>query len=229
MAHIDFAVAFIVVFMMISYSVFFVSNTLSKDFSQFDVNELEKSQESLADQLFYSTDSNSLVYNLKKAQVVFEEVGSYDHTENILLSITPIVNNLHVYTLTMNEIPSVYSDGNLSFSLGFLQNQKNYIELIYDGSIQDIGYNNTQNITANINFERTISVLSIDKCNNLQALSYNESKNAFGMEHNFRIDDNCIYGQIPPEDANIIVKKIPMIIEDSDKKLYSASVTLKVW
>ena len=63
----------------------------------------------------------------------------------------------------------------------------------------------------------------------MQQPSYDEAKNVFGMEHNFRIDDNCVYGQMPPDDANIIVKKIPMIIEDSDKKLYSASVTLKVW
>lgn len=229
MAQIDFAVAFVVIFMMVSYSVFFVSNTLAKDFDHFAGKEIQSSKDSLVNQLFYAQDDKSLVSNFRKTWIVFEEVGDYSHTETLVLSTSPIVDRLHVYNLTMAEISSSYIDGNLSFGLGFSPNQKNYVNLIYDGSFDLIGYNNSQNITARILFEEEVVVLSQEKCSDLQAMSYDDAKTAFGVSHNFRIDDYCVYGNNPPADANVIVERLPMLIEDTDGTIKTASVTLKVW
>jgi hypothetical protein len=49
------------------------------------------------------------------------------------------------------------------------------------------------------------------------------------MSHNFRIDNHCVYGENPPTDADIIVKSVPVIIENQDGTVYPDYVTLKVW
>jgi hypothetical protein len=228
MAQIDFAVAFVVIFMMVSYSVFFVSNTLAKDFDYFNEKELEESSDSMSDQLFYTMDNKSLVYDFKKMQILFEEIGGYQHTESITISIG-LVGKAHVYNLTMGEVQSSYASGNISFDLEFLENEKKYVSIIYDGNAENVTYVGGGNVTAKILYEDIVSVLSQDRCGLLKSLPYNESKNIFGMSHNFRIDNHCVYGENPPTDADIIVKSVPVIIENQDGTVYPDYVTLKVW
>jgi len=225
MSQIDFAVAFVVIFMMVSYSVFFVSNTITKDFDHFAVSEVEESYNSLSGQLFSVADDKSLVSYFNRAQVLLEEVGGYQHTENIRISIPVIV---RVYNLTMGEMPSSY-DGNVSFDLDFSANEKKYVYLVYDGSADQMTFYSAENVTGRILFENSVKVLSQEKCSLLKSLSYDESKNIFGLSNNFRIDDYCIYGELPPSDANVVVGKSPMLVEDQDGKLYLGYVTLKVW
>lgn len=228
MAQIDFAVAFVVIFMMVSYAVFFVSNTMTKDFEHFRTMEIEKSQESLSNQLFYTGD-NSLVSNFKIAHLLFEEMGGYQHTENIVININPIVDKIHVYNTTMAEISSSISSGNVSFDLTFSENQKRYVNIIYSGNADSMTYNQENNATAAILFEEDIAVLSQDKCNALKSLPYDEAKNIFGFVNDFRIDNYCIYGENPPVDADIIVKSVPILVENQDSTIYPGYVTLKVW
>jgi len=229
MAQVDFAVAFIVIFIMISYAVFFVSNTMSKDFNHFNVREIERSADSLSNQLFYTMDNKSLISNFKKMQILFEEVGSYPHTENLVISITPLVDKIHVYNVTMDEIPSSYAGGNISFDMSFSSNQKNYVNIFYIGEATDVSYISDNNITVKILYEEQVDVLSQDKCDALKSLSYDDAKNVFGNENSFRVDNYCIYGEMPPLDANIIINRIPMLVENQDGKLFTGQVTLKVW
>ena len=225
MAQVDFAVAFVVIFMMVSYSVFFVSNRLSNDFDYFNAMEKEVSVDSLSSQLLYG---NGLVYKFKRMQVLLEEVGGYQHTENIVITMGD-VSKAHVYNLTMVELPSSYSAGNISFSADMMANEEKYLSIIYDGSAEGVSYYGAENVTARILFEEDVPVLSQDKCNALKSLSYDETKNNLGFNHNFRIDNHCVYGENPPEDADIIIKTFPIMIENQDGTVYPDYVTLKVW
>ena len=100
MAQIDFAIAFVVVFTMITYSIFIVSGTISKDFEYFNEKEIGKAQDSLSKQLFEILDDKSLVSNFKKIDILFEDIGGYPHIETIMISIKPIMNKIHVYNQT---------------------------------------------------------------------------------------------------------------------------------
>ena len=227
MAQVDFAVAFVVIFIMVSYSVFFVSNNLKQDFDHFNIMELEETADSMVSQMFYNLDNNSLVTSLKKIEILFEEVGDYQHTENLVVSIGQVTDP-GVYDLSMNEIPSSYANGNISFDLSFSGNGTKYVNIIYDGTAENVSYTNVGNVTANILFEGEVSVLSQEKCDLLKSIPYDDSKNIFGVS-NFRIDNYCVYGENPPDVANIIVRQIPMIIQDQNNSLYTDYVTLKVW
>ena len=129
MAQVDFAVAFVVIFIMVSYSVFFVSNNLKQDFDHFNIMELEETADSMVSQMFYNLDNNSLVTSLKKIEILFEEVGDYQHTENLVVSIGQVTDP-GVYDLSMNEIPSSYANGNISFDLSFSGNGTKYVNII---------------------------------------------------------------------------------------------------
>lgn len=227
MAQVDFAVAFVVIFIMVSYSVFFVSNNLKQDFDHFNIMEMEETADSMVSQLFYSSDNNSLVTNLKKMEILFEEVGNYQHTENLVVSMGQVTDP-GVYDLMMNEIPSSYANGNISFDLSFSENEKKYVNIIYGGSAENVSYNNNGNVTANILFEGDVPVLSQEKCDSLKSIPYDNSTDVFGVS-NFRIDNYCVYGENPPEVANIIVRQIPMIIQDQNNSLYTDYVILMVW
>jgi len=237
MAEIDFAVAFIVIFAMIVYAVLIVSSTITKDFNYFTAKELEISQDSLSKQLFETLDSKSLISNVKKIQILFNETGGYYHTENLKISIKPIMSKIHVYNHSMNEIPSsTFTTGdyiNITFDLNFLANEIKYVNIFYfESESEEIFYNNNiteDNVTARILSEEDIIVLSQDKCNSLKGLSYDEAKNNFGFIHNFRIDNFCKYGEEPPFAANIIVKSVPLLVEKGDETVYPEHITLKVW
>ena len=137
MAHIDFAIAFVVVFTMIAYSVFIVSSTITKDFSYFNEMEIEMAQDSLSKQLFETLDNKSLITNFKRIQISFEEIGEYQHTETLNISIKPIVEKIKVYNQTMHEIASINttegSYANISFDMQFSANEVKYVNIFYLG------------------------------------------------------------------------------------------------
>jgi hypothetical protein len=237
MAQIDFAIAFIVVFTMIAYSVFIASSNITKDFSYFNLKEIERSHDSLSRQLFDTLDSKSLISNFKKIQILFEEVGGYSHTENMRISIKPVMGKIHVYNQTMHEIASSNSTTgsyvNISFDLDFSANQINYVDVFYfGGKAEEIIFNNNVteiNVTANILSEKDVQVLSQERCNYLKSLDYDAARNSFGFIHRFKIDNFCVYGEEPPLSANIIVKSVPLLVEKTDETIYPEQIILKVW
>jgi hypothetical protein len=237
MAQIDFAIAFVVVFTMIVYSVFIVSSTITKDFNYFNEKEIEVSQDSLTKQLFEVSDNKSLVTNFKRIQVSFEEIGGYQHTETMDISIKPIMEEIKVYNQTMHEIASTNTtDGsyaNISFDMQFSANQINYVNIFYlGGKTEEIIFNNNvaqTNVTASILSEEDVAVLSQDRCNYLKSLDYDAARNSLGFTHRFRIDNYCVYGQSPPAGANIISKSFPVLVENTSGTIYPEQVTLMVW
>jgi hypothetical protein len=180
-----------------------------------------------------------LISDFKKIQIVFEEIGGYPHSnEQLNISITPIVNKIHVYDRSMNEITSntFTSSDNITvyFHLDFLPNEKKYVNIFYYGNpTTTIDYINNyldNNITGRIISEEDVAVLSKEKCSKLKALSYEDVRNVFGFTDNFRIQsDECEYGQEQPI-TNIIKKAVWLFIENkTDERIYSGYVKLLVW
>lgn len=234
MTEIDFAVAFLLIISVLTYSIISVSNKLSNDFNLFTEKKLEESASSFSKQLLKIQDEKSLISNFKKIKVSFQEIGSYSHTENLNITITPIVNKIHVYDNYLNEIPSTVLNNVdnviVSFNLDFSPNEKKYVNIFYDDVLtSSIDYTSDENnITSIILSEEDVYVLSQQRCSNLKALSYEETRNKFGLLDNFNIS-GCDYGYAAPDAANIIVKSVPILIEKSDGTLYMDFVRLKVW
>jgi hypothetical protein len=234
MTEIDFAVAFLLIISVLTYSIVSVSNKLSNDFNLFTEKKLEESTSSFSKQLLKIQDEKSLISNFKKIQVSFQEIGSYSHLENLNITITPFVDKIHVYDNYLNEIPSTVLNNVdnviVFFNLDFSPNEKKYVNIFYDDvPTSSIVYTSDENnITSIILSEEDIYVLSQQRCSSLKALSYEETRNKFGLLDNFNIS-GCDYGYAAPDTANIIVKSVPILIEKSDGTLYLDFVRMKVW
>ena len=236
MSQIDFAVAILLMISVLTYSVVSVSNKLTNDFNMFTIKGLEKSASSLSKQLFDTQDDKSLMSDFKKIQVSFLEIGSYPHTETLNITITPVVNKVHVYDNFLNEITSTTLDNGdnvtVSIDLFFSSGEKKYVNIFYNGTqTASIAYTSNiteTNISSVILSEEDVYVLSQTRCSSLKSLNYEEAKNRFGFLDNFNISD-CTYGIEVPLTANIIVKSIPVLIENPDGTIYSKFVKLKVW
>lgn len=236
MSQIDFAVAILLMISVLTYSIISVSSKLTNDFNTFTAKKLEDSASSLSKQLFKIQDNKSLVSNFKKIQASFQEIGGYSHMETMNVTITPVVNKIHVYGNFFNEIPSTnYTTPDnitVSFDLSFSANEKKYVNIFYDDvPTTSIAYTSNvteTNVTSVILSEEDVYVLSQERCNKLKSLSYEDAKNKFGFSDNFRISE-CEYGGELPLTANIIAKSIPLLIENSTRTLYSNFVKLKVW
>jgi hypothetical protein len=238
MSQIDFAVAILMMISILTYSIISVSSKLTNDFNTFTTKKLEESASSLSKQLFKIQDDKSLISNFKKIQVSFQEIGGYLHSnpEQMNISITPVVNKIHVYDNFLNEIPSTnYTTPDnitVSFYLGFSSNEKKYVNIFYDGApTSKINYTSNvteTNITSVILSEEDVYVLSNESCSRLKSLSYDEARNQYGFLDNFNVSE-CDYGIEIPLSANVIVKSVPLLIERQDGTVYSNFVKLKVW
>jgi light-regulated signal transduction histidine kinase (bacteriophytochrome) len=233
MTEIDFAVAFLLIISVLTYSIVSVSNKLSNDFNLFTEKKLEESASSFSKQLLKIQDEKSLISSFKKIQASFQEIGSYSHTESLSITITPLVDKIHVYDNYLNEIPSTVSNNvdnvTISFNLDFLTNEKKYVNIFYDGTSSNIAYTSDENnITSTILSEEDVYILSQQRCSGLKALSYEETRDKFGLLDNFNISE-CDHGYTAPDTANVIVKSVPVLIEKSDGTLYLDFVRVKVW
>ena len=126
MNHIDFAVAFLLLISVLTYSFLYVSSNLSKDFGFYETKRLEQSSNALLKQLFSIRDNKSLISSFKKIQILFLEIGGYEHSETLNITITPVVNKIYVYDNFFNEIPSTIltneNNVTITFNLNFLPN-----------------------------------------------------------------------------------------------------------
>lgn len=236
MTQIDFGVAFFLLITIIIYSISVVSANISNDFNYFNSEKVEKVASSITSNLFDVKDSNSLVSEFKQIQIGFDEVGGIPHTTTLDIQIMPEVSKVHVYDKMYNEIASTVTSlsgqTNVSFNLDFLAFETKYVYIVYEGTnTSSIDYTSdvsANNVTGVIVSEKEIYVLSQAKCSQLQSMSFNESKNLFGFTESFRISNECVYGPQPPS-ANVIVKKIPIIMEQSDGTIQSTKIQLMVW
>ena len=239
MTQIDFAVGLLLTLIVVTYSTLSISSIVSNDFNFFTSKRLDQSASSLYKQLFETQDNKSLISNFKKIQVEFTDIGGYPHAELLNITITPIVNKIHVYDKSMSEITSnkftTAENVTVSFLVPIYANGKTYVDIFYSGvTTTKIDYTSNSadtNVTARILSEKNVAVLSQERCSNLKALSYDEAKTAFGFIDNFKIDsDDCKYGEEPPATSSIVIKSIYTLIENkTDESLYSENVKLMVW
>jgi len=236
MSHIDFVIGFVVIISAMILLIYLISNTISNNVNEFRINEVRESSLSLDNYLFKINDEKSLISTFREIQVNLTEVNNTDHTEEIRISIEPQVNKVKVYDAFLNEIQSTNFQSPpvtiLYFNLDFTANEKKFVKIIYFGdTVSDIDYLSTDdNITLYIVSDKEIDVVSQEKCSNLLSNSYDETKNKFGFLNSFRLDlDGCSYGSEPPLIADIILKNIPVIFEDSDGLLTSKIARLRVW
>jgi hypothetical protein len=237
MTNIDFGVAFFLLITGIVFAVASISSNMTNDFNYFNAEKVEAESVTIVSSLFDSKDNKSLISEFKMIQIRFDEIGMLAHSSNLDIEITPEVNKVHVYDKQFSEISSsitpLTGKIRVSFSLDFSAGETKYVNIFYEGTnTSDIEYTSNvteTNVTSVILSEREEYLLSQSKCTQLQSLGYQESKDLFGFTENFRIDNGCIYGPNPPDDANVIVKTIPMIIELSDEIIQSEKIRLMVW
>lgn len=239
MTQIDFAVGLLLTLIVVTYSTLSISSVVSNDFNFFTSKRLDQSASSLYKQLFEIQDNKSLISNFKKIQVEFIDIGGYPHTERLNITISPIVNKIHVYNKSMSEIPSNKFTTTENITVSFLvpmhANGKTYMDIFYYGSpTSKIVYTSNileTNVTARILSEEDVAVLSKERCSNLKALSYQEARSSFGFIDNFKIDSNdCKYGEEPSTTSSVVIKFIYMLIENkTDESLYSGNIKLSVW
>ncbi|MFH1229088.1 MAG: hypothetical protein V1678_01530 [Candidatus Aenigmatarchaeota archaeon] len=233
MSQVDFAVAFLLIISVITYSVASTSNKLTGDFAVFSEKTLGESASYLSKQMLDVHDQNSLVSNFRKIQASFSEVGMYPHTETISMTVTPVLSKVHVYDRFWNEISATISSNGvnetISFSLDFSSAEKKHVNIFYDGAATSgIDYAGATNITGIILSEEDVYVMSQQRCSNLKNMTYNEARSKFGFTENLNISE-CDYGLSPPSSANVIVKSIPVLAEKEDGTIYASFVRIKVW
>jgi len=237
MTQIDFVIAFVLIISIIYFAISFVSSNFSNELSVFETNELKESASSMQTYLFEILDDKSLVTDAKKIKILFKEIGGYQHMEEQMnISIEPLVNKVHVYDNFMNEISSESSiNGNrilVSFRLNFDQNEEKRISIFYfDDPTTDIDYLSfDNNVTSRILSEEKVIVVSKEKCSKLKSLEYEDVRNIFGFDHQFKINlTDCDYGPEPPEAANVIVKSVPLLIEKPNELISSENARIMVW
>lgn len=249
MTQIDFVIAFGILIGIIVFSIFYTTNNFTNELNIIETSELRQASHGLGTQLFktsgYPPDwykSNPITLglenNVNRIQTTYEEVGDYNHTEKIKVSIfyTDIEGDPHVYDLFMNEIPSdIVYVGNkvmITFELHFEALEEKRTNIFYFGSSTKIEYssNSTEtNITGRILSEQIAPVVQQEKCSSLGSMDYETVKNLLGFEHQFRIGlTDCNYGLNPP-DTNVIVTSFPVLIEKSDDLISAEIAKVSVW
>jgi len=222
MSHIDFAIGFFLTISTMFMIIYFISNSISNNVADIHVNELRESSLSLEKNLFEINDDKSLISTYRELQMTLKEVNNTDHNAEIILSIKPQINKVKVYDSFLNEIAStsqqLSGETVLSFNVFFHANEKKNLDVFYSGnSVNDIDYLSTDNnITIRMLSDKEVNIISQEKCSKLQAEPYEEVKEMFGFDHDFRIDlEECSYGPVQKSSANILMKSIPVIFESS--------------
>lgn len=236
MSHIDFAIGFVLIISTILLVIYFTSNSISNNINDVRTDELRESSLSLEGHLFEINDDKSLISTIRELQAVLTETNNTVHTEDIRISIKPQVNKVKVYDNFLNEITSssnqLPGETILSFSLSFNANEKKRVNIFYFGSsINTINYLSAgNNITLRILSDKELKIVSQEKCSNFKSNSYENIKNIFGFQNQFRLDlDGCSYGSEPPITTNIILKNIPVIFESTNGLLQAKFARLRVW
>ncbi|NIO44536.1 MAG: hypothetical protein GTN36_03215 [Candidatus Aenigmarchaeota archaeon] len=236
MSNVDFTIGFVLIISAIFLIIYFTSNSISNNVVDLSINEIEESSISLEKYLFEINDEKSLISTIRGLQATLTEVNNTDHAEEIRISIKPQISKVKVYDNLTNEIPSTSShppgETILSFLQDFKANEKKRVNVFYFGSkITDIDYISTENnISLRILSDKELNVVSQEKCSNLKTRPYEDTRADFGFQNYFRLDlADCSYGPEPSITANIILKNIPVLFEDSDGVLEAKIARLRTW
>jgi len=235
MSHIDFAIGFVLIISSLFLTFYFISNSIANNINDLIANELKESSLSLERHLFEINDDKSLVTNARELQMILNETNNTDHTEEIRISIKPQVNNVKIYdnffNITSSTKQQLSGETIVSFTISFSSYETKRLKIVYFGdAIKDIDYLSVNNnITARILSDKEINVVSKEKCSKFNSNSYENTKNIFGFQHQFKLNlDDCSYGPEPPITANVILRNVPVIFETIDG-LQAKIARLRIW
>ncbi len=234
MSHVDFIISFVLILSTIFLVIYFVSNSISNNVDDMVLDELKVASASMKTYLFEISDDKSLASNVKEIDVILTETNGTQHTEQISMSIKPNVDRVRVYDSLMNEIPSSSNDMPeetvLSFSMTFDPNEKKTAKVFYFGnSVNDVDMSGN-NLTFRAISDKDVSIVSQEKCSDLKNVDYESIRNTFDFKHQFRLElKDCGFGLETPSKANIIIRSIPVIFENSDGSLSGEFARLIVW
>ncbi len=101
-----------------------------------------------------------------------------------------------------------------------------YIKVGYVTTTSATSENTTQKMLS----DQKIFVVSQNKCNNLNGLSYDSARDIYGFKDQFNINmTDCLYGANPPVSANIIARSIPVLVERTGGSITFSTARLLVW
>jgi hypothetical protein len=223
MTEVDFAIAFLLIISVITYSVVAVSDRLSSNFATYSEKRIEAAADSLSSQIF---SEDGLMQRFDKIQLRIREIGNFDHVERVTFGL-PGALKIHAYNSTMDEIESTVSAENVTIVRSLRSGQSEYIDVIYEGNVSSISVYAPANVSVTVVFGGEIIALSYAKCQELKSMNYTDAKTRFGFNDYFSLS-LCDYGPSPPN-TNIVARSMPLMYEDSDGTMRYAVSRLRVW
>ena len=221
MMHVDFAVSIALMIGIISFSLFYTVGYYNNNLDSIRGQSLDEYTGAAARDIF-SAGGKSTSY-INRISVSAEETGGYGHDEEILITIdASSIRGIAVYDREMNLIEDAYSGKSISFDASFGPGERKIFYVTYSGTESShISYSTGTDLEIRIVSERSISVVSEEKCSTIDT---------DGFERNIAISlDSCVVGSAPPEKTDVLVRRIPVLYKRSNDIIVPAYATLKVW
>jgi len=236
-ADVDFIIAFVIIFSVIGFLIFYSSNYVENQISVVQNQELEAQSNLISSYILDRGSDYSLVSDLEIIAMDFKEIGGYGHTEEVKISVVaPSVEYAAVYDKFLNEIPSSVllsgSGADINFPVPLTANQSIRLGIYYIGdSVQDVvdTTDETQNITTTVVKGQSLDIIKSTKCTEFQVMGYENIKQNLGINRDFNITyPGCSFGLVPNEYDVYSIEK-SMLIQTSAGDIDSGTVKLLVW
>lgn len=235
MTEVDFIMAMGITIAVISFIIFYSVGSFTDDVTSVRASELEFAKVSIADQLL----KDYLVDDVKKVEMVFEDIENSSHTEELEVSLEPsdVTDSVVVYDDEFDEVSSsVSTTGSkviIKFSQSFSAGEREHLNMLYKGdSTSKMTYESNVsdvNVTGTLLSEYDVDIISYEKCSDLLSVEFDDLKDELGIEHYFQLDlTDCEFGPNPPQ-TDVTVIRIPVLREDSTGDIIPDVAILKVW
>jgi hypothetical protein len=235
MTHIDFIIGFILLMSAIFMVMYFATSSISNNVNEVVASDMAESSLALEKYFFGAQNDNILMGYAKEIDVMINERDSLAHTEDVSISIMPGAGNVGLYDDFWNETVTsiIQSSGQTSLSarIDLAPNENKSLKVVYFGEeANEVTYSSSGNATAVIVAGKEIRVVSQERCSSLSARAYSDVKTSIDFGHNFRIDlPGCSYGPSNPSKANIIIRNVPILLENPDGTITTAIARLSIW
>lgn len=235
MTEVDFAIAIGITIAIISFIIFYAVGDFTEDIGIIRADQLDSAKVSLSNQIL----KDYLSDDVKKIDMMFEEIGNTSHTESLKISLEPgdVAGDVYVYDDEFSEksisVDEYTENITIVFSVSFSEYEKEYLSLFYKGnSTTKINYetNVTQkNVTGVIISEYDVPIISYEKCSDMMNMSFDDFRDELKTDHYFQLQlTGCNFGPEPPE-TDVVVKRMSILREDSDGSIVPDVAILKVW
>ena len=235
MTEIDFIIGFILIMSAIFMVMYFATNSISNNVNEVVASDMGESSLALEKYFFGAQNNNSLIGTVREIDVMISERDAAAHSEDVSISVRPGAEKVGLYDDLWNEtsISVIQASGQTSLSakIDLASNENKSMKIIYFGEeASDVTYSSSGNATAVILSGKELRVVSQERCSLLSVRAYSDVKSIIDFDHNFRIDlPGCSYGPPSPSKANIIIRNVPVLLEDSSGAIAPAIARLSIW